>query len=277
MPLWKTEAITLHSRRWGEADRIVTLYTLKLGKVRGVARGARRMNSQFGAGLEPFGHVEVTFFEKGQDALVRISQVDVRESFLRLRESLAQMSAAARLVNIVSALSADRDAGTRIFSTLLNGLQSLQDKCDPVLTSMIVQIQILGHTGFRPQTDHCASCNNPYALQAARFCAVSGGLLCRHCEGQSHGQSLPMSPGSVAFIQQARRLPFPAATRLKAVGQIRREVEAAIEAYIMEVIGRQLPAMDFLAAESHPPSYGVANDQRPFPPHPMENNIEVSG
>ena len=53
MPLVKTSAITLKSRKWGEADRIVTFYAKHLGKIRGVARGARRLKSRMGAALEP--------------------------------------------------------------------------------------------------------------------------------------------------------------------------------------------------------------------------------
>src|SRR2546425_10137882 len=78
MPLLKTPAIVLKSRKWGDADRIVTFFTLKHGKVRGVARGARRMKSRFGGTLEPFVYCDLVLYEKPGDSLYRVSQTDVR-------------------------------------------------------------------------------------------------------------------------------------------------------------------------------------------------------
>ena len=64
MALVTTKAIVLKSMRWGEADRILTFFSLRLGKVRGIARGARRMKSRFGGMLEPFSSINLTFFNK---------------------------------------------------------------------------------------------------------------------------------------------------------------------------------------------------------------------
>src|SRR5256712_7967381 len=100
MPLLKTPAIVLKSRKWGDADRIVTFFTLKHGKVRGVARGARRMKSRFGGTLEPFVYCDLVLYEKPGDSLYRVSQTDVREAFHPLRSSLETIAGAARLANL---------------------------------------------------------------------------------------------------------------------------------------------------------------------------------
>jgi DNA repair protein RecO (recombination protein O) len=257
MALLKTPAITLKSRKWGEADRIVTFYTLRFGKLRGVARGARRVKSRFGSALEPFVHVDLNLFEKGNDPLYRITQADIRESYAVLREDLALMSAAARLANLVDAVSGEGDAGTPIFETLLEGLRALSSTDDPALVALVYQIRLLGHTGFRPQTDHCAACGKPYGA-AMRFAPASGGLVCAACERRID-RCLPLSPGSLVFIQQALRLKPDVLGRLKAAGQVRAELEAAIDAYVTVVAGRRLPPADFLAAESPAPSYSIGN------------------
>ena len=126
MALLKTPAITLKSRKWGEADRIVTFYTLRFGKVRGVARGARRVKSRFGSALEPFVSSDLNLFEKPNDSLYRVTQADIQESFTKLREDLTLMSGGARLVNLVTALTAEGDPCPLIFDTLLHGLRVLQ-------------------------------------------------------------------------------------------------------------------------------------------------------
>ena len=88
MPLVKTTAIILRSRKWGDADRIVTVYAKNLGKIRGVARGARRQKSRFGAAIEPFSVCRLNLFEKTGDSLFRISHVDLVRSSQMLREDL---------------------------------------------------------------------------------------------------------------------------------------------------------------------------------------------
>lgn len=107
MALLKTSAIVLKSRKWGEADRIVTLFTATHGKAHGVARGARRMKSRFGSALEPFVHCDLELFEKHGDSLYRISQADIRHSFPALRGSLEKIAGAARLANLTGAVTAE--------------------------------------------------------------------------------------------------------------------------------------------------------------------------
>jgi DNA repair protein RecO (recombination protein O) len=262
MPLLKTPAITLKSRKWGEADRIVTFYTLRFGKLRGVARGARRIKSRFGSALEPFVHCDLNLFEKYGDPLFRVTQADIRETFPTLREDLALMAGAARMVNLVAAVTAEGDPGPRIFGTLLSGLRALQVGGDPGLTTLLFQITLLGQTGFRPQTDHCAACGASFDQGGhagpGQFSPVSGGLVCASCTGRYRDRCLPMSAGAVAFIRQALCWAPAVAARLKATGQVRAELEAVVESYVTIVVGKRLPPVDFLAAEGREPAYRAA-------------------
>lgn len=252
MPLHKSLAVILKSRKWGEADRIVTVYSLKFGKLRGVARGARRLKSQFGAGLEPFVHASLNLFEKQGDSLYRITQVDIQESFQGLREDLEQMAAAGRLVNLVSAITVEGDPSPGIFTLLLGALQALQESKDPLLWVLLYQIRVLGETGFCPQTQHCAICGTTAARDQSRFSPKAGGMICRLCLSQQSGYSFPMSPGSWAFLSQASHITPSVLTRLKATGRVRQELEAAIESFVTVVAGMQLPSANFLAPEKLP-------------------------
>lgn len=247
MPLIKTMAITLKSRKWGDADRIVTFYTKEVGKIRGIARGARRQKSRLGAALEPLTICDLNLFEKSGDSLYRVSQVDLLEPFIPFRESLALMAAAARMVNVVSAVTPDGDPDPRLFETLEQGLHSLTVSQDPALTALLFQIRLLGLTGFRPQTDHCAACGKTRLVGEPQFSPISGGLVCTTCASRQTYRCLPLSRGSVAFLQQALRLAPAVVTRLKAAGQVRHEVEAAIDRYVTVVTGKQLPPVNFLS------------------------------
>jgi DNA repair protein RecO (recombination protein O) len=256
MALLKTPAITLKSRRWGEADRIVTFYTLRFGKLRGVARGARRLKSRFGSALEPFVYCDLNVFERGNDSLYRVTQADILENHAALREDLTLMAVSARLVNLVDAVTAEGDPGPKIFTMLLAGLRTLPASSDPYLTVLLFQIRLLGYTGFRPQTDHCAACGQSGKLDGLQFSAVSGGVVCSQCANRRPDRCVPMSPGGLACLQQALQLPIPVLPRLKADGQVRHELERAVEAYVTVVAGKRLPPVDFLAAEGRSPAYG---------------------
>lgn len=262
MPLLKTPAISLKSRKWGDADRIVTFYTMRFGKLRGVARGARRSKTRFGAALEPFVSTELNLFEKRGDSLYRITQADIRDPFSRLREDLGLMAAAGRLANLVEAVTGEGDAGPRIFETLIEGFTALQTTEDPALTALLFQIRLLGLTGFRPQTDHCAGCGESaregQTFVSGHFSPLSGGLLCAGCAGHRRNECLPLSAGSLAFMQHAIRWKPTILNRLKAEGRVRAEAEAAIESYVTVVTGKRLPPVDFLVAEATP-SYGASS------------------
>ncbi|MCG3778495.1 MAG: DNA repair protein RecO [Nitrospira sp.] len=250
MPLIKTAAITLKSRKWGDADRIVTFYTKEMGKVRGVARGARRMKSRLGASLEPLTICHLNLFEKSGDSLYRISQVDLVEPFIKFREDLTLMTAAARMVNVVGAVTPDGDPDPQLFDTLEQGLRALITSHDPAMTALLFQIRLLGFLGFRPQTDHCAACGKGRLVGAPQFSPLSGGLVCTACAARQSLRCLPLSPGSLAFLHQALQLSSSMVERLKAAGQVRYEVENAIEGYVTVVAGRQLPSVNFLSYPS---------------------------
>ena len=256
MALVTTNAIVLKSMRWGEADRILTFFSLRLGKVRGIARGARRMKSRFGGMLELFSSVNLTLFDKRNDGLASVSQVDSLESFISLRENLDHIWAASCMVALVDGVTADRDPSPTIFHTLLEGLRSLVRTDDPGLLTLIFQIHVLGQSGFQPQIDQCASCGRDVAAQSSRFSPSAGGRLCGPCDRGSWDYCLPMSQGSTAFLRQARRIPFALAARLKATGQVRREVEDIVETYARTVVGKRLPEKELLAAEPAPVPYG---------------------
>lgn len=267
MPLLKTPAVVLRSRKWGETDRIVFYYTLCLGKLRGVARGARRIKSRFGSVLEPFVHCDLNLFEKPHDSLYRITQADIREPFTRLREDLGLMAAAGRLVNLVNAMTAEGDPCPRMFETLVAGLRALDGGQDPAWTALLFQVRLLGYSGYRPQMDHCAACGGSIEKAGGdhldRFSPSAGGLVCGSCAERNSLGLLWMAPGSLALLEQALRMRLGDLSRLKASGQVRAEMETAVEAYVMVVAGKRLPPVNFLVAESR----SFPFEGRPYPRH----------
>ena len=203
------------------------------------------MKTRFGGVLEPFGIVDVTLFQKSPDALGQISQIDLVKTFKAVREDLSVMAAAARMVRMVEMITADRDPNPEIYAALVYGLETLLPDRDLALTTLLFQLHVLGNTGFRPQTDHCTECGNsapPHTPQW--FSPRLGGMVCDQCGQRGVGRVLAISKGSLAFIEQARRLPMARLSRLKAMGVVRIEVEEAMDAYFQTVVGKALPTFE---------------------------------
>jgi DNA repair protein RecO (recombination protein O) len=155
------------------------------------------------------------------------------------------MAAAARMVRMVEMITADRDPNPEMYSALVYSLEALVPGRDLALTTLLFQIHVLGHTGFRPQIDHCTECGNianPHTPQW--FSPRLGGMVCDRCGQRGVGLVMSISKGSLAFIEQARRLPMARLSRLKAIGTVRIEVEEAIEAYFQAVVGKSLPTIE---------------------------------
>src|SRR5262249_45593729 len=115
MALHRTPAVVIGRRALGESDRIVDFYTPAFGKVRGVAKSARRPRSRFGSALELFTLGELVFFDTGRSELVRVDHFDITEPFVRVREDLERLGQGAWAVECVTHLSADRDPQPELF------------------------------------------------------------------------------------------------------------------------------------------------------------------
>ena len=146
---------------------------------------------------------------------------------------------------MVEAITVDRDPNPGIYAALVYGLESLRPEADVALTALLFQIHVLGHTGFRPQFDSCTECGKGAQQHLSSwFSPRLGGIVCQDCGQRGMGRMLSLSKGSVAFIEQARRLPLPQLSRLKAIGSVRIEVETAMEAYFYAVVGKSLPTFE---------------------------------
>src|SRR3712207_3455365 len=124
MAVYRSKGIVLRSIRYGEADRILDLYTQDAGLVSAIAKGIRRTKSRFGARLEPLSCVD--FVAYNGRTLDTVTQAEVLRSFRGIREDLARFDAAAGVVGSVRALSGGDEADRRVFNLLYNALDALE-------------------------------------------------------------------------------------------------------------------------------------------------------
>ena len=190
---WKTEAVVLRSIRFGEADRVLHLYTLERGRVGAIAKGVRKTRSRFGARLEPFSHVEVLLHE-GRGDLHTVTAVDLLRPHEASRADAYRLAVGHIGLEAMLRLFIENDENRRAFYALTRFLDLL-DEAEPAVPEhppldplgLSFQLKLLWLAGYLPHLAGCASCGDEAALVG--FSAQAGGGVCASCEAGS----LPVS------------------------------------------------------------------------------------
>ncbi|WP_445150670.1 DNA repair protein RecO [Baekduia sp. Peel2402] len=216
----KTEAVVLRSMRYGEADRILHVYTPNRGRISAIAKGVRKTKSRFGGRLEPFCHVELVLHE-GRSDLMTVTGAQAIAPFSRLRSSGAAIDAAARACDAVNRLFGEAEPSEPVFYLLCNEMTLLDADAAThagLANQLAFRLKLLVAGGFAPYLAACASCGEREHLVG--FSGAAGGVVCGSCEGggfplaaETHefltaalAQPLAQAPpGSERALKQAER------------------------------------------------------------------------
>lgn len=200
MPLRKTSAVIVRALDYGEADRIVTLVAPDVGRLTGIAKGAKRSRRRFGAALELFTLVSATYFEKPAFELVRLEEAEILAGFPMIRRDLTKIAHAAYLVELAGRAVQPREPASRIFRLLVETLGAIDREPADEGRLRAFELRLLALLGYSPELRRCARCRRPRpAAGRFRVSLHAGGLVCRACLGDdpAHGAGR-MDPGPVA-------------------------------------------------------------------------------
>lgn len=242
--VYRTEAIVLRGANYGEADRILTLLTLRYGKLNAIAKGIRRPISRQTGHLELFNHVDV-LLAVGRDLDV-LTQSEVSHSFRRLREDLQRTSYAYYLVELVDRLVEERVQNEEVFGLALAGLRVLDAGGDPRLTLTQFQLHLLGAAGFGPELLTCTGCRAELRPEVNSFSNSGGGVVCPAC-GASDPMAYSLSLGAFKLLRNLRRMDLPSGAGLKIPEPATIEASRTIREYVEQVLERRLRSPEFIA------------------------------
>ena len=226
---WKSEAVVLRSIRYGEADRVLHLFTLDRGRVGAIAKGARKTSSRFGARLEPFSHVELVFHE-GRGELHTVTGASLLRSHDASRTDAYRMATGHIGLEAMLRLFIEGDENTRAFHALTRFLDLLdevdvplpaQPARDPLVLSF--QLKLLWLSGYLPHLAGCASCGEEAALVG--FSPQAGGGVCEACEAGS----LDVSPEGFTGIRALLERPLADAGGTGLSDRARRDALRVVE------------------------------------------------
>jgi DNA repair protein RecO (recombination protein O) len=235
----KTEAVVLRSMRYGEADRILHLYTPHRGRVSAIAKGVRRARSRFGGRLEPFFRLHIELHE-GRGELLTVTGAQTIDGHSRLRGDARALDAAARACDAVGRLFETPEPHPGVFNLLCRQLALLDERAGVGVgraaalavgtgtgraAALAFRLKLLLAAGLAPQLGACASCGEREHLVG--FSGAAGGVVCGACEAGS----FPLHEDAHRFMAEAlgralTEVPDAAAATL---GQVERAIAATLE------------------------------------------------
>lgn len=243
--LYRTEAIILRRQDFGEADRLLTLYTTGFGKTRVLAKGVRKPKSRKSGHVELFTHSDL-LIAKGK-SLDIVTQAETIHSFLPMRSELLRTSYAYYAAELLDRFTAEGEENRPLFDLLLDTLFRLGDSEDPDLVLRYFELRLLGYVGYRPQLFQCVRCARAVEMTTGFFSPKDGGLLCLTC-GEGERGCQETSPRALATLRYVQVRDFPHCRRLKVDRPTHEELENLMRRYITYLLERRLKSVDFIDA-----------------------------
>jgi DNA repair protein RecO (recombination protein O) len=222
----KTEGIVLRSLRYGEADRILHLYTPYRGRVSAIAKGVRRARSRFGGRLEPFFRLDLVLYE-GRSELLTVTSAETVAAHPRLREDAGALDGAARACEAVARVFDEGDPHAGVYHLLANELALLDGEPARAGRSnaLAFRLKLLLAAGFAPHLASCASCGERDHLVG--FSGAAGGVVCAACEASAFA----LDQEAVDFLVAALGRPLAEAPEAgpRALAQAERAILETLE------------------------------------------------
>lgn len=198
----REEALVLWTVDYGDADRIVTLFTRGQGKLGVFAKGARASRRRFAGALEPFTLLEVRL-RPGRGELLFLDSCSIRDSFLGLRGTLEGIAYAGHAAELCRELCKERQPHEGLYDLLLRYLEVLAKGRTAPLHLLAFELLAVGEAGLAPRLDACAICGGGDLGERVVFDPSQGGILCRGCVGAANPGAFSCPAGAV---HQAARL-----------------------------------------------------------------------
>lgn len=245
----RVEAVVLRHQDWGEADRLLVLFTRQAGKLRVVAKGVRRIKSRKAGHIEPFTRVAL-MLAKGRDFWI-VTQAEAQDSYLPIRESLIKTGYASYVVELVDRFTSEEDPHVQVYQLLVDTLQRISSEEDAFTALHYFEIRLLDWVGFRPQLFECVRCGNEIQAEDQFFSAEMGGVLCPKC-GPAMPFTRPVSMSVLKYLRHYQRSSYQDAQRAQVPVAVRSEIETLMNFYLVFLLERGLNSPHFIKEVRNP-------------------------
>jgi len=253
----RVEAVVLRHSDWGEADRLLTLFTLESGKLRAIAKGARKLRSRKAGHLEPFTRVAL-LLARGRDLWI-VTQAQTVDAYLPLRDNLERTGYAAYIVELLDRFTGEEGPNHMLFRLLTDTLQRISEEQNYITAVHYYEIRLLDILGYRPDLFNCVGCGEEIIARDQFFSAEHGGVLCPNCRARDP-QARPASMHALKYLRHYQRSGYAEASRVAIPTGIQKEVENLLQYYLTYLLERGLNTAQFLRDIRQRPQTGAPDE-----------------
>lgn len=244
---YRAQGIVIRHREFGEADRILTLYTLENGKVQAIAKGVRKIKSRKAGHLEPFTQV-ILQLAKGRNLDV-IAQVDTIRNFQNIKKELKLTAQAAYVLEILDRFTYEEGENRPLYNLVIETLARLDNGVYPGLVLHYFEVHLMDILGFKPQLQACVVCGAQIKPEDQYFSAKLGGVV---CPGSLSGDpsAWAISMNALRYLRFFQRSPWPQVKNRSIPEEVDKELSKLIERYLTYLLEYGLRTPGFLDSVS---------------------------
>jgi DNA repair protein RecO (recombination protein O) len=241
---FRAAAVVVRHSDWGEADRLLTLYTREQGMVRALAKGARKITSRKAGHLQPFTYITAQL-ARGRDLLI-VTQAETINAFLPLHDDLTKTGYAAYVVELLYRFSYEEEGGNpTLFRLLVETLDRIEKEENAWLAIRYYEMRLLDSVGFRPQLFECANCGHEILAEDQYFSFTAGGAICPRC-GQGLSNLMKISVEMLKYLRHFQRSSYRDASRAHPSLESQKEAEVLMQGYFTYLLERELNTPGFI-------------------------------
>lgn len=240
---YRCEGLTLRKAAIGEADLVVTVFTAEHGKLRAVAKGARRSSSKLVGHLEPLTLVRLSL-ARGRELEI-ITQAQVTDGLSSLKEDLSSMTRGLYVAELLDGFGPEDSPSPDLFRLATGVLQKLPQAKDPETPLRYFEFHLLRLTGVLPELYQCVECGTEIAPEAHRFSVNLGGVLCPVCQ-PAEALVRPLSLRAMKVLRLMHRGSLAETSALTINPSLSRELKSVLSHTVRYWLGKEIRSNYFL-------------------------------
>lgn len=239
----RVDALILRHQRWGEADRLLTIFTKENGKLRVIAKGARKTTSRKGGHLEPFMRSTLQLAQ-GRDLWI-VTQADTINAFMPIRENLQIMGTASYVIELLDKFTYEDGSNPQLYKLAVETLERLCAD-DPVFVVLrYYEMRLLDLMGYRPQLFQCISCQEDIQVEDQYISALVGGVICPRC-AHKYDDIRKISVAALKYLRHFQRSTYKEALAAAPGEGVMQEAERIMQWYLTYLLERAINSQIFL-------------------------------
>ena len=227
----------------GEADLVVTLFTKDHGKLRAVAKGARRTSNKLLGHLEPLTKLRLSL-ARGRN-LDYVTQVEVIDMFVDLKNDLDGITKGLYLAELVDGFGSEASSNQPLYQLAVETLESIGQNPESEWPLRYFELQLLRVSGLMPELYQCVECRQPISPDSHRFSPALGGTLCLNCQS-AVAQAGPLSLRALKVLRLLHRGPLPAIMTLQADSTLTHELKTVLSGTVGYWLDKEIRSNSFL-------------------------------